>query len=461
VTTDDFVQAMEDATGVSLAQFRRWYDQAGTPELEVSSQYDPVAKTCTVEIAQSCPPTPGQPHKAPFHIPVALGLMDRAGRDLPLQLKGETGPGEGTRVLELWEFEHVFRFVNVPESPILSVLRGFSAPVKLKLASTDADLMFRLAHDTDCFNRWEAGQELATRIILRRVEALGAGREWHLADSFSEAFQQVIAAPDLDAALRAEALTLPGETYLAEQMVVIDVEGIHAARKQVQAILARRLRDAWLALYEANGDEGEYRPDAASIGRRLVKNRALEYLMQLEEPRFRALCLAQFRNASNMTDQLSALGLLVNCDCPERGESLAWFYDRWQHEALVVDKWFALQATSRLPGTLDEVKRLLQHPAFSIKNPNKVRSLIGAFCQLNPALFHRIDGAGYEFLVDQVLALNAINPQIAARLLSALTGWRKHDETRQGSARTQLERVLAAPKLSADVYEIAAKSLDN
>jgi aminopeptidase N len=214
-------------------------------------------------------------------------------------------------------------------------------------------------------------------------------------------------------------------------------------------------------LYEANGDEGEYRPDAASIGRRLVKNRALEYLMQLEEPRFRALCLAQFRNASNMTDQLSALGLLVNCDCPERGESLARFYDRWQHEALVVDKWFALQATSRLPGTLDEVKRLLQHPAFSIKNPNKVRSLIGAFCQLNPAHFHRVDGAGYEFLADQVLALNSINPQIAARLLSALTGWRKHDEARQVLARAQLERILAAPKLSADVYEIAAKSLDN
>ncbi len=460
VTCDDFVAAMADANGADLGQFKRWYHQAGTPELTVSDHYDPAARRYTLTIRQSCPPTPGQPHKEPFHIPLALGLLDAEGCDLPLRLDGENEPGETTRVLELREAGHTFHFVDVPARPVPSLLRGFSAPVRINSAESDADLRFRLAHDRDDFNRWDAGQTLAIRAILALVEERRQGRAWTLPESFGAAFGRALAS-GADPALLAQVLTLPGEGYLAEQMDVVDVDGIHAARRFLQRTLAERLREPLLATYQAlhgRAREG-YRIDAAAIGQRALKNVCLEYLMQLDDVELRTLCLEQFHTAGNMTDQLGALATLANDDSPARAEALAAFYARWRHEALVVDKWLSLQATSHLPGTLAVVRGLMAHEAFNLRNPNKARALIGAFSQANPWHFHAADGSGYTFLAERILDLNAFNPQIAARLMTAFTRWRKYDPARQQGMREQLERILAAPELSPDVYEIAAKSL--
>ncbi|KAB2928491.1 MAG: aminopeptidase N [Candidatus Contendobacter sp.] len=460
VTCDDFVAAMADANGADLGQFKRWYHQAGTPELTISDAYDSASGVYALTVRQSCPPTPGQPHKEPFHIPLALGLLDAEGDDLPLQLDGEEAPAGTTRVLELREPEHTFRFIDVPARPVPSLLRSFSAPVKIDSAESDADLRFRLAHDSDDFNRWDAGQTLAIRTILALVEERRRGRNWTPPESFGAALGQALTS-GADPALLAQVLTLPGEGYLAEQMDVVDVDGIHAARRWVQRTLAERLREPLRAAYQTlHGRERDgYRMDAAAIGQRALKNVCLDYLMQLDAAESRALCLEQFHAAGNMTDQLGALAALANDDSPDRAEALAAFYARWRREALVVDKWLSLQATSRLPGTLVVVQDLMAHEAFNLRNPNKVRALIGAFSQANPWHFHAADGSGYTFLADRILDLNAFNPQIAARLMAAFTRWRKYDPMRQQGMREQLERILAAPALSPDVYEIAAKSL--
>ena len=460
VTCDDFVAALADANGADLSQFKRWYHQAGTPELTVSDAYDPAARRYTLTVRQSCPPTPGQPRKEPFHIPLALGLLDAEGRDLPLRLEGEGAPSGTTRVLELREAEHVFRFVDVPVRPVPSLLRGFSAPVKLNTAESDDDLRFRLAHDSDDFNRWDAGQTLAIRAILALIGERRQGRAWTLPESFSAAFERALTS-GTDPALLAQVLTLPSETYLAERMDVVDVNGIHAARMFVMRTLAERLRERFLTVYQTLHvrERDGYRIEPAAMARRALKNVCLDYLMQLDDDGMRALCLEQFHSAGNMTDQLGALAPLAHCAGPERAEALAAFYARWRHDPLVVDKWLTLQATSRLPGTLAVVESLMAHEAFNLRNPNKVRALIGAFAQANPLHFHAADGGGYTFLADQVLALNAFNPQIAARLMAAFTRWRHYDPTRQHRMRGELERILAAPDLSPDVYEIAAKSL--
>ena len=363
-------------------------------------------------------------------------------------------------MLELREPEHTFHFINIPGRPVPSLLRGFSAPVKINSAESDADLRFRLAHDRDDFNRWDASQTLAIRTILALIEERRQGRAWTLPESFSAAFGRALTS-DADPALLAQVLTLPSESYLAEQMTVVDVDGIHAARRWVQRTLAERLREPLLAAYQTLHDrerEG-YRIDAAAIGRRALKNVCLDYLMQLDDAGLRGLCLEQFHTAGNMTDQIGALATLVNDDSPARAEALAAFYARWRREALVVDKWLTLQATSRLPGALAVVRELMAHEAFSLRNPNKVRALIGAFSQANPWHFHAADRSGYTFLADRILDLNAFNPQIAARLMAAFTRWRQYDPMRQQGMREQLERIFAAPELSPDVYEIAAKSL--
>jgi len=460
VTCDDFAAAIADANGADLTQFKRWYRQAGTPELTVNDTYDPKTHRYTLTVQQSCPPTPDQPHKEPFHIPLALGLLGTDGHDLPLQLAGEHKPHGINRVLELREAEQTFDFINVPSRPVPSLLRGFSAPVKINSAESDDDLHFRLAHDSDDFNRWDAGQILATRIILALVEDRRQERAWTLSETFSTAFGQALVS-EVEPALLAQILALPSETWLAEQMSIVDVDGLHAARRFVQRTLAERWRDPLLTVYETLHGQGRvsYRIDAAAMGQRALKNICLNYLMELDEPELRIRCLEQFHTASNMTDQLGALAPLVNSTGPERSAALAAFYDRWRHEALVVDKWLSLQATSRQPGVLRAIQKLMTHEAFNLHNPNKVRALIGAFCQANPVHFHAADGSGYTFLADQVLTLNAFNPQIAARLVAAFTRWRHYDRTHQEGMRHQLERVLAAPELSPDVYEIAAKSL--
>ena len=461
VTTDDFVKAMEDANQRDLLQFRRWYVQAGTPELEANGDYDAAGQVYTLTIEQTCPATPGQPDKAPFHIPVAMGLIDPQGNDMPLQLEGErvvTGTAATTRVLELREAVQVFRFVNVFRQPLPSLLRGFSAPVKLHSDTSREALAFLLAHDSDAFNRWEAGQRLAADIILGLVSSLRDGKAMVLDDAFVAAIAKTLES-NLDPALAAQVLTLPSELYLAELMPVVDVEGIHLAREFVRKTLAQRLKQEFVAAYLVNTVFGPYRFDSEDVAKRSLKNLALSYLMTLDDPASRTLCMQQFESADNMTDSLTALYALANTDCAERAPAIAAFYEKWRHDPLVLDKWFGLQAISQLPGTLAEVEALIQHPAFEIKNPNKVYSLIGAFCRSNPYRFHDASGKGYLFLADKVLQIDAFNPSVAARMLGAMTRWRKFDEQRQALMKAQLERIVAHPGLSKDAYEVASKSL--
>jgi aminopeptidase N len=456
VTTDDFVRCMEDASGKDLRQFRLWYSQAGTPELKISDDYDIDSGRYTLTVEQSCPATPGQPEKAPMHIPLALGLLDSEGRDLPLQLEGETEAVQGTRVLELRQPTEQYVFTNLSERPVPSLLRGFSAPVKLHYDYSDEALMFLMAHDSDGFNRWDAAQTLAQKILLQRV----ADPEAEIPQGFVEAFRRALNDPVSDKALLAEILTLPSESYLGDQMAVVDVEGIHRAREAVRCDLAQALRNDFMAIYEANRESGEYRLDAASIGRRSLKNLCLGYLMQLEDDEIRQLCVDQYGKGHNMTDVMAALTALAASDAPQREAVLADFYDRWQADPLVLDKWFSVQAMSRRDDTLQQVLALMEHPAFSIRNPNKVRALVGAFCSGNPVRFHAADGSGYAFLADRVLELNGLNPQVAARMLRIMARWQRYDEGRQELMRSQLQRVLNAEGLSRDVYEVASKSLE-
>jgi aminopeptidase N len=458
-TTDDFLQAMAEAGGRDLQQFSLWYSQAGTPELKVDSAYDEARQVYTLKVRQSCPATPEQTHKEPFHIPLALGLLDGDGNDLPLQLEGEAAPGEATRVLELRREEEVFRFVGLPAEPVPSLLRGFSAPVKLRLETSDRDLAFLMAHDSDPFNRWEAGQRLAVRIMLGLIEEFLAGRAPTLDAGFIAAFRRSLLDPQADPALLAQALLLPAESYLAEQMAVADPEAIHRVREFIRRTLAQSLREDFVQVMEAHTLAGPYSIEPAAVGRRSLKNLCLAYLMTLEAPEIVARCHDQARRADNMTDVSAALFCLANSEATVRDQALEAFYRKWQHEPLVVDKWFTLQATSKRPDTLENVKRLMAHPAFNIKNPNKVRALIGAFCHGNPARFHDRSGAGYVFHGEQVLAIDRLNPQVAARLLGAITRWHKYDEARQGMMRAQLERIAATPGISRDIYEIASKSL--
>ena len=455
VTTDDFVTCMEDASGRDLTQFRRWYVQAGTPELRVTGDWDPEAGVYTLTVSQSTPPTPGQPSKGPLHIPLALGLLDGAGRDLPLRLEGEEAAVSGTRLLELRAPEERFRFVEIPERPVPSLLRGFSAPVKLRFDYSEAELQFLMAHDSDGFSRWDAAQTLMQRLLLRLVEAPGAP----IPDSFRTPSGGPCLDGSGDAALRAEVLTLPSESYLADQMAVVDVEGIHGARERVRRRVAEVLAAELLGVYESNRETGPYRFSPEAIGRRAIKNLALYYLMAGPRPAAVDLCRSQFAAAHNMTDVMAALRYLVDLGGTDGEAALAQFYERWSGESLVIDKWFSLQATSHREDALERVQGLMGHPDFSLGNPNRVRSLIGAFATGNPVRFHRADGAGYRFLADRVLELDPLNPQIASRLLRGLIRWRRYDAGRQALMRAELERVLRSESLSKDSYEVASKAL--
>ncbi len=460
VTTDDFLQSMAEAGERDLEQFGLWYSQAGTPVVTAEFEYDAAGRSCTLTLSQDCPPTPGQPSKQPFHIPVAVGLLGRDGCDLPLRLEGEDpAAASATRVLELRQGQQRFRFVDIPCRPVPSLLRGFSAPVNLKGAWTDDELAFLMAHDSDSFNRWEAGQQLASRILLRGIAACSQGNTPAVDELFVEAFRKTLTDTSGDPALLALALTLPSETYLAEQLPQVDPTLVHAVREQARRHLAAVLQKELVAVYRASREQGPYSTDPAAIGRRSLKNLCLAYLMTLEDSTALSLCLEQLETAGNMTDTLAALGCLANSDAPQRSRALEAFFQKWQHDPLVVDKWFTLQATSRRAGALDDVKQLMGHAAFNIKNPNKVRALIGAFCLGNPVRFHDKSGAGYTFLADQVLALDPLNPQVASRMLGALSRWRRVDNDRQALMKSELERILRAPGLSRDASEIASKSL--
>lgn len=459
VTTDDFVRAMEDAAGMDLVQFRRWYTQAGTPKIQVERHYDAATQTFRLTLSQSCPPTPGQAEKEPFHIPVAMALLDRKGRSVPLQLQSEDRPAGHARVISLTDARQTFEFVGIKEDPLPSLLRNFSAPVKLFCDFSDDELAFLGAHDDDAFNRWESIQQLAVRVLLRLVDAFQKGHEPENVAALAQALAGTLDDPQLEAAFKAQVLQLPSEVYLAEQMESIDPVAIHWARDHVQQALARALRSKLLAGWQDNADAGPYVFEPEAVGRRSLKNACLGYLARLEEPLFIELCVNQARLAHNMTDVLAALSILAHHDGFEGEQPLAQFYDQWAQEPLVVDKWFTLQAISSRADAGTRVKELLSHPAFNLRNPNRVRSLLGAFCQANPFHFHAASGEGYALLGSYVRRIDDFNPQLAARLVSAFNHWRRYDEKRQSLMREQLELILERPGISRDVAEVAGKSL--
>ena len=462
VTCEDFVLAMEDASGVDLGQFRNWYSQAGTPKLKVSAEYDAAAQTYTLHVQQSCPATPGQSKKAPFHIPFAVALLGEAGQ-LALQLQNaalNTETADNTEmVLNVTKAEQSFIFTGIKEEPVPSLLRGFSAPVKLEFDYSREQLLRLMSSDSDGFCRWDASQQLGLAEISQALADIAAERDVVPEPAYLDACRALLSDESLDGAMVAMMLQLPSEAYLAEIFHPVDVLGLHRARETLRLAIAQALRGELLACYSRCASNAVYAADAGQIAQRSLKNTALSYLMLLNDDTGRELATRQFEHSENMTDRLAALNALVNSTAPYKAEALQRFYQNWQHEPLVINQWFQVQAMCRLPGTLETVQGLMAHPAFDIRNPNKVRALIGAFCGQNSVNFHREDGAGYRFLADQVIVLNRSNPQIASRLLVPLTKWRKYLPAAQQLMCAELQRILAQPDLSSDVYEVVSKSV--
>ncbi len=447
VTCDDFVQCMQEASGIDLSQFRLWYSQAGTPEVTAKSNYDSAAKKITLTLTQSVPDTPGQTQKKPLHIPVAVGFLNSCGDDMLTD--------GGTRILHLREKEQHFTFDNITEKPVPSLLRGFSAPVKLTSDLTDSDLLFVMAHDSDGFNRWDAGQTCLQRIILRNVK----NKSYDVPESLYHAFEKLLTDKTADRALLAKALTLPTETYLAQLMEIVDVDGIHGARKSLMQAIGTRFHDTFMRLYHDNIIEGHYDVSPESVGRRRLKATALRFIQAADEKEAVNLAFTQYKAATNMTDKVSALLILTDTQLPERQKAFESFYLEGKDNPLVLDKWFSLQAWADRPDTLESVVKLTGHPDFTYKNPNRLRALIGSFGMGNQKWFHREDGAGYRLLTDTVIAVNAFNPSIAARLLTPLRQWKHYDSQRRGLMENELKRILSEKDISNDVYEIVSKSL--
>jgi aminopeptidase N len=434
--------------------------------------YDTAASTYTLTLSQSCAPTTGQASKEPFVIPVALGLLGADGQDLALQISGNTNAPVTCRTLVLTQASETFTFTGITEEPVPSILRGFTAPVVLEFDYTDAQLLHLLAHDSDPFNRWEAGQRLAVRSALI---AINSGADYArsqgdkasndvLNEAFLAAMKQVLHHPTLDAAFKELVLTLPSETYLAEQLDVVDPQQIHAVREAMRQQLATRLQADWAAVYEAHQDTGNYTPDAASSGRRALAGLALTYLCTAAvasgHDEWPAKTLQRFSSAGNMTDRFNALSALVASGHALAAQALAQFHAMFKDEALVIDKWFSLQAGSpdRNGNILPAVKQLMKHSDFSLKNPNRARSVISTYCG-NAAAFHRADAAGYVFWSERVIELDAMNPQVAARLARALDRWRKLAEPYRSAAREAIARVAAKNDLSKDTLEVVTRAL--
>ncbi len=455
VTCDDFVAAMADASGKDLGQFSRWYSQSGSPLLKVHEEWSAAENIYSVRVNQSCPETPGQRTKEPFHIPLAIGLLDKNGNDLLVSEE------KGTQVLELRQPEETYTFRNIGEKPVLSFLRNFSAPVQVKSFQSREELAFLLAHDSDLFNRWNAASQLSESIILETVQALQRGKVPSLDSCFIEAIGSNLRKTAGDKALLALAMQLPAETYLAMQMDVIDPVMLHHGREFVRSELSKIFSREFHSLYEENKESGKYQISQEAMGKRALKNMALSYLMAGEttSDEYLTLCVNQYYCRANMTDTIAALSSINNLAVTQREEILEDFYTTWKHDPLVIDKWFTMQAVSSLEGTLEKVMQLMHNPSFSIKNPNKVRALIGAFGVGNHFRFHDISGSGYAFLADRILELDSFNPQIAARLVSPLTTWKRYDQQRQNLMCAQLKRILAADSISGEVFEIVKKSL--
>ncbi len=454
-TCDDFVTAMEDAGQVDLSHFKLWYSQSGTPEVTIEEDYAAETQTLTLTFTQHCPPTPGQEHKQPFHIPLVLGLLDSDGNDLELQPVAGDGFNSETAVFNLTAERQTLTFGGLPQKPILSPLRGFSAPVKLRCAFSDAELALRMASDSDPFNRWEAGQTLAIKELLRLYAAEGAG---DLQEVFVAAWGQALADETADMSLLTQLLTLPSEQYLADQLEFFDPQRIRdvrtAASRQLIAAYSGLLEQRYLTCAAA---EGDYSLTPEAVGRRSLKNFCLTLLMRPDAMPGLELVSRQYRDAANMTDRLAAFAALVDSEAEERNSVLNDFYQQWQKHPLLVDKWFTQQALAQRGDTFAAIEKLLEHPAFTMSNPNRVRSLLGAFTQ-NLAAFHAADGRGYRLLVDRIIQLDRNNPQLAARMATPLTRWRRLEPGRRELMQRELE-LLQQSELSRDLFEIISKSL--
>ena len=460
VTTEDFLAAMADANAMDLSQFQHWYEQAGTPFVEASMQYDPNTKTCTLSLVQTCPDTPESSHKETFIIPVAMGLLDANGNDIELQLEGNSRTLGTSHVLQLTKKQQSFTFINIDSEPLPSLLREFSAPVRLVYPYSISNLIFLMQHDSDAFNRWEASQRLAQMIIMDMLLSSAKGEALGVEPRVIDAYQALLENNDLDYSLRAEALALPSESDIAEAMDDADPEAIHEIREFLRGSIAKALRLSFEAIYIDLEDKGEYKVDAQSIGKRQLKNTCLSYLGAIKDDGIYDTCYQQFNDASNMTDNLAAFAVLLGIDCPQRQQAIDAFEQSWKDNTQVMDKWFMMQATSSLPNTLKRVKSLMQHDLFDITNPNKVRAVIGAFANMNPVNFHQADGSGYTFITDRVLELDKFNPQIAARLVRTLINGHQYNAEREALMRQSLEKIKAEKGLSTDVFEIVSKSLN-
>lgn len=483
-TTDDFVAAMEISGGAGaglLAQFKNWYTQAGTPVVTVATEYDAAHARLTVTLEQTCRPTPGQDHKQPFVIPIRAALFARDGRRIDARLingdavgdgvdggdGGGDNRGDGDALLVLSKPRQSFVFEGVDTEPVASLLRDFSAPVALRYELSDADLALLLAHDDDPFNRWEAGQKLFLKHIVDFVPKVGSAETFEASDallqSVESALAQVAGNRDddggADPALLAEILTLPSEAYISESFEVIDPLAIFRARVALKRCIGAALKEKFAACYRKFNARNDGAINAAQSAARALRDVCLGYLMNLGEEDSYALAAAQFERAKCMTDASAALSALVHCGAPQREQALQDFYAKWKSEALVVDRWLRIQATASDANALSTVQKLTEHPAFDIANPNKVYSLIIAFCHANPVGFHRADGAGYQFAAQWVGRLDARNPQLAARLVSAFTRWKKYTPELKAQMGDALRGIQALPKLSDDVAEITAKSL--
>ena len=458
-TVEAFVASFADATKTDLTQFATWYAQAGTPELVCSMNYDARKQIAELRVEQVLPATPGEPKKKPLHIPVRLGLIGANGHDLDLALDDGTPISDG--IVHVTKRSQVFRFKGVPSRPVPSLLRGFSAPVNLTVDLSDVDLAFLMANDSDPYNRWQAAQTYAARTIIAGVRALRHGERAPRATQFAKVLGMTLADESLQPAYRAQFLSLPSEADIAREIARdVDPVAIHKARRSLLKQVGQVMGDQLEQLYAGNAAKGVYSPDAKSAGKRALRNAAMALLAARGGADDLVRVVQHYRKAANNTDETMALVLLSDMKSPEREKALEHFYERWKDDHLVIDKWFTLQATSSLPGTLATVKRLTKHPLFSMQNPNKVRSLIGAFATGNALHFNQPSGKGYEFVADRVLELDGFNPQIAARMCGAFRSWRTLESGRRKLAKAALTKIAKQKGLSRDVHEIVSKTLD-
>ena len=466
VTTDDFVNAMEEANGFDLTQFKRWYSQAGTPHLSIRDSYDEKLGTYTLRVTQETKATPKQDEKQAFFIPLKMALLDEEGGLLNLCLRSGKAleadqPNSSELILIVNDVEQEFVFENVGTKPTPSLLRNFSAPVTLDYAYTKSQLAFLMCHDSDGFIRWDAAQQLAQICIFEQIENHLKNKTVVLDTYLLMGFQSILSDERLDKALAAKILTLPGEGYLMGLMQPADVSAIHTVRQSLINLLAEELINELSAVLTNNISTSDYSASAEQIAQRGLKNCCLQYLMTLGEKKSREVCFQQYTDSNNMTDVAAALKFIVHNGAPQAESVLLGFFEKWKHEPLVVDQWFAIQASSPKKNTLDQVKALMEHPLFEITNPNKVRALIGTFCSANLVNFHNPDGSGYEYLLETVLKLDAINPQIAARIVNPLSRWRQQDEKRSDLMVAALKKIKSAQGLSNDLYEMVSKSLES